>query len=141
MRTGGTLGRQYSVGEPLDLVDPVKWDGLAFWARVAPGSRNQLEVSIPESHTDERFEVDGQPVCYFDSLEDDTTQACDKHGSWVNLTENWELYFLPFSEMRQAGWGKAAPYFDLTQVLGIGFDYQAGSWDIWIDDVGFYRRK
>src|SRR5690606_11932743 len=55
---GGTLGRQYSVGDPLNLVEPTEWEGLAFWARVAPGSRNQLKVSIPERHSDERYEVD-----------------------------------------------------------------------------------
>ncbi len=133
---GGNFGRNFSVSEPLDLRD---WEGIAFWGRVGPGSRSMLKVSIADAFTDEKFVVDGEPVCLFDTPEDNTTDGCDKHGSWVSLSENWELYKLPFSEMRQAGWGKPAPFFDVSRVLGLSFDYQAGSWDIWIDDVGFYR--
>jgi hypothetical protein len=141
---GGTFGRSFSTEKPLDLRgDPDKpeetWDGVAFWARSAPGTRNVLKVSVPESHTDEKYEVNGKPVCYFDSFEDDTTQACDKHGSWVTVTEDWKLYKLPFREMRQAGWGKPAAFFDLSRVTGLGIEYAAGRWDLWFDDIGFYR--
>lgn len=141
---GGTVGRQFSVVEPLDVR---KWDGIAFWARRGPGGRNLLKVALPETHTDEHWlvKVKGepmkQPVCAYHSVEDDTTQACDKFGAWFRLADDWQLYTIPFSEMRQAGYGKVAPFFDLEHVLGLSFEYQQGEWDIWLDDVGFYRRK
>jgi hypothetical protein len=41
--------------------------------------------------------------------------------------------------MRQAGFGRRSAL-ALDQVFSISIDYGRGAWDLWIDDIGFYRR-
>jgi hypothetical protein len=57
------------------------------------------------------------------------------------MTENWKLFVLPFEEMRQGGWGKQRPQPDLTAIVSIQINFTVGTWDFWIDDIAFYRRK
>ena len=59
--------------------------------------------------------------------------------SYVNLSLDWDLYYVPFSELRQGGYGKTAPALDLTAIYGVTLGYGAGWTDYWIDDVRFYR--
>jgi hypothetical protein len=59
--------------------------------------------------------------------------------SYVNLSLDWELYYVPFSELRQGGYGKTAPALDLAAIYGVTLGYGAGWTDYWIDDVRFYR--
>jgi hypothetical protein len=84
---------------------------------------------------------DGVAFCQANTPLNDTTQGCDKPNAFALLTTDWRFYALPFSEMRQAGWGKKQPYLDLTALMSVQFHFGAGQWDVWIDDVAFYRRK
>jgi hypothetical protein len=122
------------------------YDGIAFWARVAPGSGQTMLVQPKESHTDIKYPYaeNGQPPC-IDNVgkvsADDTTSGCDAFGSFAILNNDWQFFALPFEEMRQAGWGKKAPFFDLQNISNLTFFYGQGTWDIWIDDIAYYKRS
>lgn len=139
-RRGGTLGRQFSAASPFDASE---YEGVAFWFRVAPGSRNTLRLSVPEAHTEEKsLDEAGNPVCIFVSPHKEfTDKSCDKFGKVFLATTDWQLVRIPFDEMRQAGFGKQAPFFDISQIFGLSLDYKEGSWSLWVDDVGFYRKR
>jgi len=122
------------------------YDGISFWARVVPGSGTGMRLQVGESHTDVKYPYvgDAGAPC-IDNVgiqnPNDTTGGCDSFGSFVTLNTDWHFYVLPFSEMRQAGWGKRAPFFDLQHISNLTFFYAQGVWDVWIDDISFYKRS
>jgi hypothetical protein len=68
-------------------------------------------------------------------------QNCyDSFGKTLVLTTEWKQYVIPFAEMKQRGYGDVAPSFDTTHVLALDFGFQGPArFDLWIDDVSFYR--
>jgi hypothetical protein len=122
------------------------YDGIAFWARVVPGSGSSMRIQVGESHTDVKYPETGDagPPCVDNvGIENpnNTTDGCDSFGSFVTLNSDWQFFALPFEEMRQAGWGKRAPFFDIQHISNITFFYAQGVWDIWLDDISFYKRS
>jgi endoglucanase len=74
------------------------------------------------------------------SLPTDQTRAGNNHYvKAFNVTSDWKLYELPFSQFAQT-WGTPKPW-DSTTVYAIGFN-AVGSYgmtgQIWIDDIEFY---
>ena len=65
----------------------------------------------------------------------------DGFTSMVQVSGDWKLYTIPFSGMRQGGYGKHAPYFDLKSVYSITLGWGSGNVDFYIDNVSFYRTK
>jgi hypothetical protein len=59
----------------------------------------------------------------------------------VELTLDWHFYILPFSELRQGGYGKRAPYFNLKAIDTVAFTFIVGWADVYIDNVSLYRHK
>jgi hypothetical protein len=59
----------------------------------------------------------------------------------VALTPDWTFYALPFSQFRQVGFGKRAPYMDLKSIDTIAFGATMGWSDVFFDNVTLYRRK
>ena len=134
---GGSFGRSFP------QLDVGNFDGIGFWARKAPAGNDNLRISVSERHTDQNAPVDPgeDPPCLFDAPQDNLIEfACDKFGRFVTLTNDWEYYTVPFDEMRQSGFGKAAPFLDQQALTGMSFDFGTGEWDFWLDDVSFYRR-
>jgi hypothetical protein len=68
-------------------------------------------------------------------------QCLDGWASTVGLTLDWQYYTVPFSELRQGGFGKRAPYFNLKAIDTIALGFIVGWADVYIDNVTFYRRK
>jgi hypothetical protein len=138
VRAGGLADWGGGVG--MKLVDRPKdasnFDGVSFWARKGPTSFGALRLNVADVFTHE----DGG---YCDAKAPDTSpnRCGDAFGSYVNLSQDWQLFTLDFSEMRQGGWGKHAPFFDTTHLFALSFQYQAGNWDIYVDDVSFFVRK
>ena len=66
-------------------------------------------------------------------------EKCDDgHGKALFLTGDWTVYKLPFSEIRQAGWGKPVA-FDAKTILSIQFNVDKNlAFDFAVDDIGFY---
>jgi hypothetical protein len=147
---GGVMGFQFS-----PALDASDYEGVAFWGRVGNQSRQSYRVQLTEKHTDESYRGDdgaydetGNPVppgvqgsiCNPQTALGESDTGCDKFGNYVLNTHDWHFFRLPFSEMRQSGWGRTAEYFDTQGILSIVFSYEVGSWNIWIDDVALYKR-
>jgi hypothetical protein len=67
-----------------------------------------------------------------------SAQCWDSHGMDVVVYDEWGLYTIAFSELRQLGLGKAVR-FDPSQLMAVNF--QVGPYpefQLWIDDVEFY---
>jgi hypothetical protein len=122
--------------------DGTEWEGISFWARRAPESRGTVRVELADKHTDGNYiDEKGSPPCLLEFERDDLKLGCDRFGGYALVGPDWEFFKLPFSELRQAGWGVKAPEFDTAGLRTVTFLFPAGSWDIWIDDVTFYRRR
>jgi hypothetical protein len=65
----------------------------------------------------------------------------DGYTSNVQLSTEWKLYTVPFSEMRQGGYGKRSPEFDLHSAYSITLAWGPGNLDFFIDNVSLYRTK
>jgi len=121
--------------------DASAFDGLAFWGRVAPGSRTTVRVELADAATDPAvLDETGAPVCNPSPTLDTLETGCDHFGAHVILNGDWQYVTLPFTELRQAGWGRPVPGLDLSGLRGLVITYGAGAWDLWIDDLTFYRR-
>jgi hypothetical protein len=57
----------------------------------------------------------------------------------VGLTTEWQFFKVPFTELRQEGWGKEFQYLDLSEIALVRFTWAVGWIDFWVDDVRFYR--
>jgi hypothetical protein len=57
----------------------------------------------------------------------------------IGLTEQWQFFKVPFTELRQEGWGKEFQYLDLSKIALVRFTWAVGWIDFWVDDVRFYR--
>lgn len=67
-------------------------------------------------------------------------QCWDGFRTMVEIGPQWRFYFLPFSEMRQAGWGRVAKDFRLDQLRSVNIltsAYQPVN--VMVDEVAFYR--
>ena len=122
--------------------DGTEWEGLSFWARRAPDSRGTVRVELADKFTDGEYEdEEGNSYCTQDYTDDTTFEGCDRFGGYAAVGTDWEFFMIPFEDFRQAGWGFSAPYFDIAGLRTLTFLFPAGYWDIWIDDVAFYRQR
>jgi len=134
---GGQLGVQ--LGQPFDAT---RYDGVSFWARMAPGSTQTAKLTVSDKYTDTKYnETLATPFCNPNTDKVNYREGCDKYGAFVVMSPNWRFFRLRFDELRQKGFGKPAPPLDVTGIRSIEIDYGVGSWDFWIDDVAFYRRR
>jgi len=152
---GGSVGVYFFSGP----TDATAWDGISFWARRglpdadstwgAPDASLQalsgrtLFVAVDDRYTDEVHGAplfpDRSPFCFEEPQE--LSDKCDRFVAAVGLTAEWRFLAIPFAKMQQRGFGRQAPELDLTALLGLEFDLSTGDWDVWIDDVAFYRRS
>lgn len=150
---GGNMGFSFSPplnATSLDIVDPMTNEmrqgrdlqGITFWARLGGASNNNLRVEVGEKHTEGTYTgFNGGPICMPNTTDDNSELGCDKFGAVAQLRADWQQFLIPFDEMRQAGWGRRAEQFDLTGLISFSIFYAQGTWDFWIDDLAFYRRK
>lgn len=69
-------------------------------------------------------------------------QCWDGFRTMVEVGPKWRFYFLPFSEMRQAGWGRVADRFRIDQVRSVNVLTSAYQpINIMIDEITFYRQR
>jgi hypothetical protein len=84
-------------------------------------------------------------LCYDPSTDPkppEPDQQCGDHWTFpVHLTDQWQFYTVPFSQMYQEGWAKKIPYFDLHSVSVVRLTWDVGFVDYWIDDMRFYKVK
>lgn len=71
----------------------------------------------------------------------DGAQRCgDGWAKGVALTGDWQFFKIPFTELRQEGYGKEFQNLDLSAVTLVRFTWTQGWVDVWLDDVRFYRQ-
>ncbi|GEM_PF-1874264 len=69
-------------------------------------------------------------------------QCWDGFRSMLEISHSWRFYFMPFKNMRQAGWGRYAPEFRLDQIRSVNFLTSAFQpINVMVDEVTFYRKK
>jgi endoglucanase len=128
----GTTGETYAgVGvdfrNPPKVYDGSRYKGVAFLAKVGPGSTTHIRFTVPDVNTAKEA-----GVC---------TECFNDFGIPVELTEEWTRYEVPFSELRQEpGWGNPRPpAVDVHKLWGLAWQVSAAgtAYDIWIDDVTF----
>jgi hypothetical protein len=68
-------------------------------------------------------------------------QKCDPFGLGVGLTPEWRFVKLPFADVKQKGFGLPSPHgvLDTSVLVGLQLAINSGDWDVWIDDIAFYR--
>lgn len=112
------------------------WEGVFVWARIGPNSADTIKVRVADKATDDKG-----CICDPYTNQNDSSSGCDKFSSFVGLDDDFRVYFVPFEEMQQGGWGMRAPRLDTSGLFSFALEFGRGSWDLWIDDVGFYRRR
>ncbi len=134
---GGVIGFPFS--PPTD-VRP--YEGIAFWGRVAWNTRSTVRTSLLDAETDSQYRDPdtGEARCEEENTLDVFQEGCDPFGAYSVMTGDWQLFLVPFDEMRQRGFGHKAPFLDIGAVRQLSIEYGLGEWDFWIDDLAFYRR-
>jgi hypothetical protein len=137
-------------------LDASGWDGVVLWGRKGQGSASTIRISIGDFNSDDSNQscqcnnlrpIDPTlPVSDSNQLisatdQNDTSNGCDKFGLFATFDGTWRPYFFPFAQMQQGGWGKPAPQVLTSNIFSLSIGYGRGAWDIWIDDVSFYRRR
>lgn len=152
--------------------DARDWDGLSFWARMGsdpvlppndaglvsatapvattmlvtildPNTASQLNGKYPFNNqaTDH---ICGDMPCMNGINPPKGPNQCDPFGKAVALSENWQFYAIPFSDMSQKGYGPAEAAPDIAHFLGVKFNISNGQLgattaDAWIDDIALYK--
>lgn len=113
--------------EPKGPYDASRYKGVAFWGKKGPGSTSKVRLKVPDVNTDPDGGVCGE--CFND------------FGIDFKLTNEWQFYVIPFSEMSQMkGWGSPKKS-EITSGKIYGVQFQVNDpgqkYDIWIDNVQF----
>jgi len=108
--------------------DVSAYDGIRLWVRsgsMSPTAAKQVRLSLLTPQT---------------NMGGSCTVCNDHFGAWVPLTPQWTLIELPFSDVKQEGFGVPKPPApDLTRVTGIELFFPMGvSFDLWVDDIELF---
>jgi hypothetical protein len=69
-------------------------------------------------------------------------ERCGDHWQVpVHLSTDWQLFLIPFSDMRQQGYGKESRQLHPAEISLFRMTWEAGFIDYYVDDVRFYRVK
>lgn len=124
---GASVG--FGLGAPYDAG---AYRGIRFWVKADGTSSNLLRVGFPDrfSHPDGGIclpNATGGAGCY------------DHWGYRISLPTVWTQITVPFSSLRQDGWGLRAP-FAPSHLFEVTFQIPANAqFGIWIDDLTFIR--
>lgn len=142
-RTQGSGFVTWGAGEGFNFNDPGNGDGgsakatydasaysgIAVWAKAGSGSTTSLRINVPTKDTDP-----AGGVCTPQSM-------CNDHfGVNVPLATDWRQFVIPFTELKQQGWGMQVPNFDPAHLYACQFQVPASStFDVWIADIYFIK--
>ncbi len=115
------------------------YDGISFWARRgSEDSGRSLFFSVFDPWTDSGSEF-SEHQC--DSESETLSEKCDAYGTGVGLDENWRHFAIPFSALRQRGFGVATDELEVEEIIGFNWAAEKGQWDVWLDDVALFRYR
>jgi hypothetical protein len=126
--------------------DASAWDGVSFWIRKGSGpTATALLASVQDIYTAAPpLPADGGATypeyCSVLPAAPDA-EKCDPFGAAVLMTADWRFVKLPFALLQQKGFGVPSPsgMVDTKNLVGLQFGLAAGNWDLWLDDIAFYR--
>ena len=152
--------------------DATGWEGIALWVRQEPHPGvgeplgRGIRVSVRDLFTVEATASDAAycgagrttpvadqatcpPSAPCPTLGDEDVGVdhpeklcCDPFGLSVALTDDWQLWTVPFTEMQQGGYGRIRPEgLDISRLIRLELALGPGNYDFWLDDVAFYRRR
>lgn len=130
-------------GRALEPYDASGWDGISLWVRLGAGPSNRamlVAAKDPFSGATPGAAAAPHPYCETaDGVPD--AQKCDSFGLAVLLEPEWRFVKVPFALMQQKGFGAPSPTgkLDAAQLDALELGFSAGDWDLWIDDISFYR--
>jgi hypothetical protein len=141
--TGGGFtvwGADISVGMTDDgpagsFIDASEFTGIRFWARVGDMNQTPVRFQIQDRQT--------QPaggVC--DPAPESEERCYNGLGTSLDaLDTEWRLFELSFSGLTQrAGWGHRTDNVDASGIRNVEWFFEPGlDFDLWIDDVFFFR--
>jgi hypothetical protein len=113
--------------------DASAYTGVAFWAK-----SNTPSVAVRIGFKDKNTAPEGG-VC--DMAATSGAEACnDDWGKGLTFTSEWQPFTVKWSDLTQAGWGKAFTQFQVASVYSIQFQVSQGvDFDLCIDDLAFTR--
>jgi hypothetical protein len=130
----------------LGAMDVSAESGIAFWAKTDSADVQSLELVVNDVYTypvvePELRECQLETPDYLPPL----GARCWNGGKSLRvLSQGWRLYTIDFSELVQDTWGTRSPGGrpDLGRVLSIEFHLPAVlDFDLWLDDIAFFRRQ
>lgn len=134
---GGAMGVTFSPA----AIDASQYDGISFWGRRGMDSKKVLYFSVSDPFTDEynsaKQSLKGIPSCLEET--DNDNKKCDRYGLGVGLETEWRFFKVPFAEFSQRGYGKKTPELNISQIYGLNIGFETGDWEIWLDDISFYK--
>lgn len=109
--------------------------GVTFWARVGDPSITAVRFGVgdqwsaPEGGHCKMDVTSGPTACY------------DSFGALVPLTTEWRRYAFSWTQLGQRMFGLSRPELDTANLFDLHFDIamSAPVFDVWIDDIAFYR--
>ena len=130
-------------GQALESYDASSWDGISLWLRLGGGPSGRamlVAAKDPFSGEPPGKAAATDPYCETaDGMPD--ARKCDSFGLAVRLDPDWRFVKLPFALMQQKGFGVPSPTgkLDASQLDALELGFSAGDWDVWVDDISFYR--
>ncbi len=110
--------------------DATEYSGMTFWAKADTAVLKTIRFSV--ATTDTRA-MDQGGTC-------EGTGCGDNYGIALDLTDEWKLYEIKWSDMFQVGWGQKFP-FNTHNLRGVDFtaysDEKPFGWDFSVDDISF----
>jgi len=127
-------------------------DQAAFDAFNAPlvddGTGQMVKYGLKDAHgapadVPQPFCIDYSPVDAKPGEEAPYRNQCwDGFRYMREVGPGWQFFFLPFAEMRQAGWGTYATEFRTSQLRSLSIVTSAfNAINVVVDEVAYYRRK
>lgn len=123
-------------GMPMDVST---YTGIQFWSRKGnAGSNAQIgitlndDTSAPAAGLCDEAAIAGTPM----------SKACfDGFYAKVSATSSWKLHRIPFSMLKQQGFGNvsADAMFHPDKLYGVSFNLPMSTFDLWIGNVAFYK--
>lgn len=159
--TTGSNFRRWGAGIGFEFAttlayDASRYQGVAFWARVAPGSSRDLRFNVTDRNTSQYggvCDLDCQPSVGPVEPTEPTDGMCnvaagpcyDDFGADIGsvLNEEWQHFTFRWSDLKAKNWSrKNLPALSVNAVFGLRFQANGPpvggrpvSFDVWIDDV------
>jgi len=145
---GGSLSLTFADTANKPPYDASAWDGVSFWTKKAgPATRSALIFSAADPYTagyrniEDPFGGEPRSCDASGSTTVADSEKCDGFGVSITVSDDWTFHAVPFDAMRQKGFGMPSPVGRLMndELVRLQFLISAGDWDIWLDDIAFFR--